>query len=113
MNTLTRIIAALVLAGTATALSAQVLAPFPTEPELPPATDERLQLAISNPAYPVTPGDVYLLTFLQGVDLLFVAADVVHDFRIYQQANLEHRAAARFGRNRDIATIASNQPVAD
>lgn len=40
--------------------------PAPGAEEGAPGRDERLQLAIANREYPVTPGDVYLLTFLQG-----------------------------------------------
>ena len=34
------------------------------------AVDERLQLAVADGQYPVTPGDVYGLSFLQGIEMV-------------------------------------------
>ncbi len=47
------------------------------------AVDERLQLAVSNPDYPVTPGDVYQLTFLQGVETITTPVMVQSDYDLY------------------------------
>lgn len=44
--------------------------------------DERLQLAVSDPEYPVTPGDIYSMTFLQGVELVSSQLLVESDYTI-------------------------------
>jgi polysaccharide biosynthesis/export protein len=44
--------------------------------------DERLQLAVADPQYPVTPGDVYGLTFLQGIQTIYSELLVESDYTI-------------------------------
>ncbi|MCK4515879.1 MAG: hypothetical protein KAU31_11505, partial [Spirochaetaceae bacterium] len=44
--------------------------------------DERLQLAVADAQYPVTPGDVYGLTFLQGVETVSSQLLVESDYTI-------------------------------
>ena len=56
--------------------------PLPAPDEGAGAVDERLQLAISDGAYPVTPGDVYELTFLQGVELVTTQVIVESTYRL-------------------------------
>lgn len=45
--------------------------------------DDRLRLAISSAEYPVTPGDVYQLTFLQGVESVTTQLIVESDYSVY------------------------------
>ena len=56
--------------------------PIPAPEEAPAAADDRLQLAIANPDYPVTPGDVYELSFLQGVELVTTQVVVESNYRL-------------------------------
>jgi len=56
--------------------------PLPAPDEGAGAVDERLQLAIADGAYPVTPGDVYELTFLQGVELVTTQVVVESSYRL-------------------------------
>lgn len=52
------------------------------EPALVPAVDERLQLAVADSQYPVTPGDIYQITFLQGVETITSQVLVESDYSI-------------------------------
>ncbi len=56
--------------------------PIPTEEEGAAPPDDRLQLAIANADYPVTPGDVYQLTFLQGVEQVTTQVVVESTYRL-------------------------------
>ncbi len=56
-------------------------------PDVSAEPENRLLLAISNPNYPVTPGDVYRITFLQGGELVandvLVESDYTINFNIF------------------------------
>lgn len=54
--------------------------PGPDEAAAP--VDERLQLAIADEAYPVTPGDVYELSWLLGTELVTTRVVVTSDYRL-------------------------------
>ncbi len=60
-------------------VSAQLV---PVPEATPVDVDERLQLAIADDAYPVTPGDVYELSWLQGPELVTTRVVVASDFRL-------------------------------
>lgn len=81
------IVALLILAACAVGGFAQVFE-F-TVPEaadetegVPAPVDERLQLAVADAQYPVTPGDVYSLSFLQGVELVTSQVLVESDYSV-------------------------------
>lgn len=54
----------------------------PTAQEAAEGDNDRLQLAIANRDYPVTPGDVYQLTFLQGIEQVVTQVVVESTYRL-------------------------------
>lgn len=71
------------VAALATAQVPDFAEPLPEEELVaPPAIDERLQLAVADPSYPVTPGDLYSLGFLQGIELVTLQLLVESDYTI-------------------------------
>ena len=66
--------------------------PSPIEEELAAAQMERVRLAISNPDYPITPGDIYQLTyFLAGAPVtreMTVTSDYTIDLGIFGKMNV-------------------------
>lgn len=78
-----------------------------------PAVDERLQLAISTADYPVTPGDVYTLTFTQGIDTVvsevLVESDYTVNLGVLGRINTRGLTMTDFKR-RVIATVEDAYP---
>lgn len=66
--------------------------PSPIEAELAAAQMERVRLAIANPEYPITPGDIYQLTyFLAGAPVsreMSVTSDYLIDLGIFGRMNV-------------------------